>query len=517
MKGGFLNIKKQNERDQSLETVVTLKEGEKLVTQDELLALCHHVNNMLLNDIQFRDDLEKRVRAGTNTEFMALKYKKGDNTGGGGCCGGDNGPHDKLLQAVIQADESKRRQLPGAAGPTKQQLEDLVENFEPENVKCCTPIKFHYVENDIVGEVISKYIGTINTDMAQFIVEAMIVADKAHKNILKSMMEEKRKFIKEKELQPETTPSEKSDLFQRIEDSDNPMMLQLKGMLNSGPDSYKVPTEGSVDDRYGRQMTLKEALIAKLKVKVNDELSRRQKADAQEGGLTATPGGWTICPLNFLSSEVLSKLFANKNTENHLSSAVISQYLNTPKELLSEFIIMDSDGILRPQGHSMRCRKGWIAVEQINQKQFKLMTHFLLRFGALPFEINQKCSYSLQIPTAFLIERTYLHLKKHDEDQRGFEDAFKPQPRLDCGSSPALDNGRIVTAIYCIEEPKVPGRVILTNESAREKETVHQLKKDTVIIYKCKGVTSRIEYDNVSGQGGCSTIATLFLKGLIKS
>eukprot|EP00915_Cephaloidophora_sp_WS-2016_P000243 GHVH01000337.1.p1 GENE.GHVH01000337.1~~GHVH01000337.1.p1 ORF type:complete len:509 (+),score=71.36 GHVH01000337.1:142-1668(+) len=506
---GFLNRSKGLDVGSQSGPTVKLDRGQRCLSPNQLRDLCHHIHSLIRTDHAFLTDLEKRVREGTNTEFVGSQYKSSSR---GGCCSKneeDKLDSDRMIEKIVEADDSMKRGLPGATGPTKQQLDDLVHTFQPREQLCCTKIRFQYVDNDLVGEVLERNLGSVNEDMANVMIEVMELAQRSYANVLKDIDTQKEDDQSENDPQPESS----NEFVKKLEGSTHPLLKDFQAMLGK-PSKLSKPLPGSAEDKFSRQMVMKESLVKVVRKRVSAELAKRHKVDGSTGGLTATPGGWTLCPLDFISSDALSQLFKKSESLNY---CVINNFVTAPPGALSDLKRMDNDGVLRPVGTTTRLRRGWMAIEGFNQAEFPILTQLFLRLGSIPFEINKKCGFHLQIPSDFLFERTYLHSPNEQHHESVIDqNVLNPRARLECGDDVDSDNGRALVAVFCLEEPKIRSNHYISHDQNEKEEVKIELTRNQMIIYPANGIVSRVEHCGNEGQDGVLSTITLFLKGLLK-
>eukprot|EP00929_Paragymnodinium_shiwhaense_P030551 TRINITY_DN17292_c0_g1_i1.p1 TRINITY_DN17292_c0_g1~~TRINITY_DN17292_c0_g1_i1.p1 ORF type:complete len:415 (-),score=87.46 TRINITY_DN17292_c0_g1_i1:118-1362(-) len=178
---------------------------------------------------------------------------------------------------------------------------------------------------------------------------------------------------------------------------------------------------------------IKEALIRHVLKCVNTENSTNHASGSHDGGLLATPQGYTAGDLNELHADTIRDLMEK-------GSACQDEFMDedTTRNIFREIELMDFDGKLTDvqQQKMIGVRKdkiGWFSLENVDREKQPGLVALFKKLISIPFELNKKCSLYCQACGNFQVAAYAkdAFYKKHVDG--GYED---------------LNNGRKITAIF---------------------------------------------------------------------
>lgn len=149
--------------------------------------------------------------------------------------------------------------------------------------------------------------------------------------------------------------------------------------------------------RTVREDILKELLVRTLVRKICDENRERHGNLAKEGGLLATPQGYTAGELNTLSAETVSNLMVR-------GWAVQDGFLGNTKSVdrvWKELELLDFESSFQPvlQQESLGIRTDRVCFKSLgslDREKHAALAELFHKLISLPFELNKKCNLMLQ-------------------------------------------------------------------------------------------------------------------------
>jgi len=208
-----------------------------------------------------------------------------------------------------------------------------------------------------------------------------------------------------------------SEIFSRVKDKG-----KKDGMVMTKEDEIKVLRD-----------ILKECLVRHCLKCINQENSENYAAGSHDGGLLATPQGYTAGDLNSLHTDTISGLMEKGYgyQDEFLDDKVM-------RDVYSEMELLDFDGkYVDVQQQKMtgyrKDRIGWFTLESLDREKQPGLVALFKKMISIPFELNKKCSLYLQAGGNFQLS-VYpkdSYYKKHIDG--GYDD---------------INNGRKITAVY---------------------------------------------------------------------